>query len=76
MNKVFEVIEAKNIFDIDYDKISILTHPSSYVHAIVKFNDGLTKFLVHEPDMKIPIYNTIYHSGKKSIQSKNLDLKF
>ena len=75
MNKVFEVIEAKNIFDIDYDKISILTHPSSYVHAIVKFNDGLTKFLVHEPDMKIPIYNTIYHSGKKSIQSKDLDLK-
>jgi len=75
MNKVFEVIEARNIFDIDYDKISILTHPSSYVHAIVKFNDGLTKFLVHEPDMKIPIYNTIYHSSKKNIKSKNLDLK-
>ena len=75
MNKVFEVIEAKNIFDTDYDKISILTHPSSYVHAIVKFNDGLTKFLVHEPDMKIPIYNTIYQSDKKNIQSKNLDLE-
>ena len=74
MNKVFEVIEAKNIFNIDYNKISVLTHPRSYVHAIVKFNDGLTKFLVHEPDMKIPIYNTIYHSGKKNIQSKNLDL--
>ena len=76
MNKVFEVIEAKNIFNIDYDKISILTHTSSYVHDIVKFNYGLTKFLVHEPDMKIPIYNTIYHSSKKNIQSKNLDLKF
>ena len=74
MNKVFEVIEAKNIFDLDYDKISILTHPNSYVHAIVKFNNGLTKILVHEPDMKIPIHNTIHHSRKKNIQSKKLNL--
>ena len=43
MNKVFEVIEAKKIFNIDYNKISILTHPKSYVHAIIKFNNGLTK---------------------------------
>ena len=40
MNKVFEVIEAKNIFELTYDKIDILTHPKSYVHTIVKFNDG------------------------------------
>ena len=37
MNKVFEVIEAKNIFNINYNKISILTHPSSYFHTIIKF---------------------------------------
>ena len=43
MNKVFEVIEAKNIFNIDYDKISILTHPKSYLHAIVNFKNGLVK---------------------------------
>ena len=54
MNKVFEVIEAKNIFDSKYDKISILIHPKSYVHAIIKFKNGLSKFLTHEPDMKIP----------------------
>ena len=52
MYKVFEVIEAKNIFDISYDKISILTHPKSYVHTIIKFN-GLSKLLIHEPDMTI-----------------------
>ena len=40
MNKVFEVIEAKKIFDITYDKISIIVHPKSYVHAILVFNDG------------------------------------
>ena len=74
MNKVFEVIEAKNIFNIPYKKISILTHPDSYVHAIIKFKNGITKILVHEPDMKIPIYNSIYNSKKNKILSKNLNL--
>ena len=65
MNKVFEVIEARNIFNIDYKKIFILTHPKSYVHAIVKFNNGLSKILLHEPDMKIPIYNSLNLTNKK-----------
>ena len=75
MNKVFEVIEAKNIFNLDYNKISILTHPKSYVHAIIKFNNGLTKILVHDPDMKIPIYNSIYLSNIKKIKTRPLNLK-
>ncbi|ARJ47788.1 1-deoxy-D-xylulose 5-phosphate reductoisomerase [Candidatus Pelagibacter sp. RS39] len=73
MNKVFEVIEAKNIFDIGYDKISILTHPKSYVHTIIKFKNGLSKFLIHEPDMTIPIYNSIYFEKNKNIESSPLD---
>ena len=75
MNKVFEVIEAKNIFDSKYDKISILTHPKSYVHAIIKFKNGLSKFLIHEPDMKIPIYNSIYYKKNEIFKSRSLDLK-
>ncbi len=75
MNKVFEVIEAKNIFDINYDKISILTHPKSYVHTIIKFRNGLSKFLIHEPDMTIPIYNSIYFQKNKNINSRPLDFK-
>ena len=75
MNKVFEVIEAKNIFNIDYKNISILTHPKSYVHAIIKFKNGLTKFLIHEPDMKIPIYNSIYHQTGKSLKISPLDFE-
>ena len=74
MNKVFEVIEAKNIFNIGYKNISILTHPKSYVHAIIKFKNGLTKFLIHEPDMKIPIYNSIYYQKNKSLKNNPLDL--
>tara|TARA_X000000950_G_scaffold285161_1_gene390271 strand:- start:678 stop:1844 length:1167 start_codon:yes stop_codon:yes gene_type:complete len=73
MNKVFEVIEAKNIFNSSYDKISILIHPKSYVHAIIKFKSGLSKFLIHEPDMKIPIYNSIYYEENKSLTTRSLD---
>jgi 1-deoxy-D-xylulose-5-phosphate reductoisomerase len=74
MNKVFEVIETKNIFSTTYKKISILIHPKSYVHAIVKFHDGTIKFLAHEPSMKIPIFNTLYLNQYKKISSKNLDV--
>jgi 1-deoxy-D-xylulose-5-phosphate reductoisomerase len=73
MNKVFEVIEAKNIFDLNYKQISILVHPKSYVHSIVKFNSGIIKVLLHEPNMKIPIHNSIYSSEKK-IKTKQLNL--
>ena len=75
MNKVFEVIEAKNIFDVDYNKITILTHPKSYVHTIIKFKDGLSKFLIHEPDMTIPIFNSIYLEENKHVNSKPLDFR-
>ena len=74
MNKVFEVIETNRIFNIGYNKISILIHKKSYLHAIVEFNNGLIKFLVHETDMKIPIFNSLYQSHKKDINLKNLDL--
>ena len=74
MNKVFEVIEAKNIFNLDYKKISILTHPRSYIHALVKFEDGLTKILAHDPDMKIPIFNSLYFDKNKNYKSKILNI--
>ncbi len=75
MNKVFEVIEAKNIFNSNYNKISILIHPKSYVHAIIKFKNGLSKFLIHEPDMKIPIYNSIYYKKNKKFKTSPLNFK-
>ena len=75
MNKVFEVIEAKNIFNISYNNISILTHPKSYVHAIIKFKNGLSKFLIHEPDMKIPIYNSIFYESSQNLKTNSLDFK-
>ena len=74
INKVFEIIEAKKIFNIPYDKISIIIHPKSYVHAIIKLKNGLTKLVVHDTNMKIPIFNSLY-SSERLIKSKNLDFK-
>ena len=74
MNKVFEVIEAQRIFSIDINKFKILIHPKSYVHAIVKFTNGLTKILVHDTDMKIPIFNSIYGNNNKKIKSSKINL--
>ncbi len=74
INKVFEIIEAKKIFKISYNKLAIIIHPKSYVHAIIKFKNGLTKIIVHDTNMKIPIFNSLYLS-KKMINSKKLDFK-
>jgi 1-deoxy-D-xylulose-5-phosphate reductoisomerase len=75
MNKVFEIIEAKKIFDLNYKQLEILTHPQSYLHAIVKFNNGLSKLLVHDTNMIIPIFNSIYFNTEKKLKSKNIDIK-
>ena len=74
MNKVFEVIEAQRIFDIDIKKFVILIHPDSYIHSIVKFNNGQIKILAHDPDMKIPIFNSIYQNNSKKINTKKINI--
>ena len=75
MNKVFEVIEAKKIFNIKLDKINVLINPNSYVHAIVIFKNGTIKMLAHETKMEIPIINSIYDELKLNYNTKYIDLK-
>ena len=76
MNKVFEVIEAKKIFNLSYDKIKILINPNSYLHAIIIFNNGIIKLLAHETKMDIPIFNSIYDKiFYKKYKTKDIDLK-
>jgi len=75
MNKVFEIMEAKKIFDLNYEQLEILIHPKSYLHAIVKFNNGLSKLLVHDTNMTIPIFNSIYFNTDKKLKSKKIDLE-
>jgi 1-deoxy-D-xylulose-5-phosphate reductoisomerase len=75
INKIYEVIEARNIFNIDLNKIEILIHPKSYVHAILKFDSGLAKIIAHDTTMRIPIFNTLYLNTNKKLKSKKVDIK-
>jgi 1-deoxy-D-xylulose-5-phosphate reductoisomerase len=75
MNKVFEIIEAKKIFDLKYNQLEILIHPKSYLHAIVKFNNGLSKLLIHDTNMTIPIFNSVYFNDNKKIKSKKINIE-
>ena len=74
MNKVFEIIEAQRIFNVDIEKFEILIHPKSYIHSIVKFINGQIKILAHDTDMKIPIFNSIYQKKIKKINTKKIDI--
>ena len=60
MNKMFELIEAHKIFLLDLDKIDIVIHPQSLVHAIIEFKNGLYNFIYHETTMLIPLANAIF----------------
>ena len=75
INKVYEVIEAKNIFNIPYKKINILIHPKSYIHAVIKFDNGLIKIIAHDTTMKIPIFNTLFIDENKKLKSKKINIK-
>jgi len=75
MNKVFEVIEAKKIFNISYNKIKIIIHPKSYLHAIVKFKNGMIKLIAHDTTMKIPIANSLPAYNFTNEFSKDVDLE-
>tara|TARA_E500000178_G_C17006543_1_gene748398 strand:- start:973 stop:2136 length:1164 start_codon:yes stop_codon:yes gene_type:complete len=82
MNKVLEYIEAQKLFKIPNNKLDILIHPESLVHAVIKFKNGLTKFIYHDTSMIVPIANAIFDNNleidrfykvKKNI--KNLTFK-
>ena len=73
LNKVFEVIEAQRIFNVNLKKFEILIHPRSYLHSIIKFKNGISKLLVHDTDMKIPIFNSIYEKRKINTDQLNIN---
>ncbi len=55
MNKGLEVIEAHELFGVDYDSIDVVVHPQSIVHSMIEFSDGATLAQLSEPDMRLPI---------------------
>ena len=67
MNKILELIEAQRLFNIPKEKLDIIIHPNSLVHAIIDLKNGLKKFIYHETTMIIPIANAIF--------DRNLEIK-
>ncbi len=60
MNKAFEVIEAKWLFNVDWDQIEVAIHPESIIHSMVEFEDGVTKAQLSVPDMRLPIQHALF----------------
>ena len=75
INKLFELIEASKIFNLPINKFDIVIHPKSYVHALVNFKNGLSKILIHETKMEIPIFNSIFYKTSV-IYKKNKNINF
>jgi 1-deoxy-D-xylulose-5-phosphate reductoisomerase len=61
MNKGFEVIEAHWLFGVPWDKLDVVIHPQSIVHAMVEFNDGSVKAQLGWPDMRLPIQYAMFY---------------
>ena len=74
MNKGFEVIEARWLFDIPVEKIQVLVHPQSVVHSAVQFVDGSVKAQLGTPDMRMPIQYALTYPERWQSEVARLDL--
>ena len=61
MNKGFEVIEARWLFDLPWEQIDVVVHHQSVIHAMVEFADGSVKAQLSPPDMRLPIQCALFH---------------
>ncbi|MEI8391364.1 MAG: 1-deoxy-D-xylulose-5-phosphate reductoisomerase [Actinomycetes bacterium] len=66
MNKGLEVIEAHELFGVDYSRIEVVVHPQSIVHSMVEFSDGSTIAQMSLPDMRLPIGYALAHPHRAS----------
>lgn len=74
MNKGFELIEARWLFDIPVNKIQVLIHPQSIIHSAVQFIDGSVKAQLGTPDMRIPIQYALTYPARWQSDVPRLDL--
>jgi len=74
MNKGLEVIEAHHLFGIPYDRISVVVHRESIVHAIVDLNDGASLAHMGHPDMRVPISFALHYPERADVPVERLDL--
>ena len=73
-NKGLELIEARWLFDVPYDRIEVVVHPTSVVHALVRFRDGALLAHVGLPDMRVPISFALTFPDRAATDVPQLDL--
>jgi 1-deoxy-D-xylulose-5-phosphate reductoisomerase len=74
MNKGLELIEAHHLFGIPYDRLEVVVHPQSIVHALVQLNDGASLAHLGYPDMRVPISYALHHPDRADVPVAPLDL--
>ena len=74
MNKGLELIEAHHLFGVAYERIDVVVHPQSIVHALVHLNDGASLAHLGYPDMRVPISYALTPSGARRRPGADLDL--
>ena len=74
VNKGLEIMEAKWLFDVDYDDINVVVHPESILHSAVEYADGAVIGQMGMPDMKLPIQYAIYYPDRMPMSGNRLDL--
>ncbi len=72
-NKGLEVIEAKELFDVDVDRIEVVVHPQSVVHSMVEFTDGTTMAQLSMPDMRLPIAYALAYPDRTATGFGHID---
>ena len=75
LNKSFEIIEARWLFDIPGNRISAIVHPQSIIHSMVRFHDGAVKAQLGVPDMKLPIRYAMGEETRFLTNDEPLDFK-
>lgn len=75
MNKGLEVIEAKWLFDLKPDQISVIIHPQSVIHSFVHFTDGSVKAQLGVPDMRVPILYALSYPDRFTSDMPRLDFR-
>lgn len=73
MNKALEIIEARWLFNLEADQISVVIHPQSIVHSFVEFQDGSVLAQLSPPDMKLPIQYALTYPERWSATSASMD---
>jgi 1-deoxy-D-xylulose-5-phosphate reductoisomerase len=74
MNKGLEVIEAQRLFGTPLDRIDVVVHPQSIIHALIQLNDGATLAHLGYPDMRVPISYALHYPDRADVPVKPLDL--